>query len=126
MVEAGGELALAAEALPEVIARELGGQQLESHRAVQRELLGAVDDRHTADADHVLDLVAAEDVPPAQHEACGLQRSAQLLACAASTRHRRLVGNGFTIWGQILVSASVRLILRRPCREGGSGTEIPH
>ena len=41
--------------------RVLGEDQLEGHRALQRELLGAVDDPHVSVADHLLDAAPRED-----------------------------------------------------------------
>ena len=61
VVERRGDLRLALEALAELgVLGQLGGDQLERDRAVQREVDGAVDDAHAAAAGHRLDPVAAD------------------------------------------------------------------
>ncbi len=53
VVEAGGDLGLADEALPErVIIGELGTEDLQRDLAAQPDVLGQVDDRHPTAADH--------------------------------------------------------------------------
>ena len=53
MVEAGGDLGFADESLPErVVVGELGTEHLQRDLAAQPDVLGQVDDRHPAAADH--------------------------------------------------------------------------
>ena len=61
MVERRGEPRLAQEALAEaLVLGELGRDQLERDRPLEREVGRAVDDAHAAAADHLLDAVARE------------------------------------------------------------------
>ena len=61
MVDGGREPRLAQEALAErVVARELGSDELQRDRSVERELGRAVDDAHATAADDALDPVAGE------------------------------------------------------------------
>ena len=61
MVDGGREPRLAQEALAErLVARELGRDELQRDRPVERELGGAVDDAHAAATDDAVDAVAGE------------------------------------------------------------------
>jgi hypothetical protein len=61
MVEAGRQLGLGQQALPETrVFCELGREQLERNLALQPQILGQIDDPHTAAAEDVLDPVAEE------------------------------------------------------------------
>jgi hypothetical protein len=67
VVDRGGDLGLAPEALAEVgVLGMLGADELEGDRALQRELLGPVDHAHVAEADHVLDAATGEHRPRAE------------------------------------------------------------
>ena len=77
VVDRGRDPRLAPEALAEAfLPGVLGEDELEGHRALQRELLGPVDDPHVSVADHLL------DAAPREH---GAQREAS----RAATRVRR-------------------------------------
>ena len=64
MVEPGGELDLAVEALGGDRGGELGGQQLERHRAGVAEVFIQVDRRHAALAELALEAVAGGERVP--------------------------------------------------------------
>ena len=67
VVERGRELRLAQEAAAEaLVAGELGSNQLQRHRALERDVERAVDDAHPAAADDRLDPVAAEHLARGQ------------------------------------------------------------
>ncbi|GAA5020952.1 hypothetical protein GCM10025734_75670 [Kitasatospora paranensis] len=63
VVDGGRDLGLAGEPLAEhVVAGQVGGEQLDGDGAAQAQVLGAVDDGHTAPADHFVEAVAGEPV----------------------------------------------------------------
>jgi len=62
MVERGGHLGLALEALTELgVFGQLGGDELQRHDPVERKMGRAVDDAHAAAPGHRLETVAADD-----------------------------------------------------------------
>ncbi len=64
VLDRGGHPRLVGETAPEgVVAGPLGGDQLDRDRAVQAQVLGAVDDGHPTSADHALDLVSGDLLP---------------------------------------------------------------
>ena len=61
MLERHRDLRLAGEAFLEaLVERELRGDELERHRPLQTQVVGAIDDPHPAPADKLLDPVAEE------------------------------------------------------------------
>ena len=61
MVEGSRQPRLDEEALAEVgILRELWGEQLEGHAALQRQIVGAVDDAHAAAADDFVEPISRQ------------------------------------------------------------------
>jgi hypothetical protein len=61
VIQAGGQLRLAQEALAKArVLRQFGGQQLQRHLALEAQLLGQVDDPHSATAEQRVDAVAGQ------------------------------------------------------------------
>ena len=91
MVERGCEARLLEEALAKaLVGGELRGDQLERHRALEREIACPVDDPHAATADLRLDVVAGEN-----GVRCELGDGHRVrLRGTVSTRSRSAPGNG--------------------------------
>ena len=91
MVEAGGDLGLADEALPErVVIGELGTEDLQRDLAAQSDVLGQVDDRHPSAADHPDHAMPRElaSLPRIGHaQSTGVETVSENAGCSAADTH---------------------------------------
>ena len=125
VVDRGGDHRLAPEALAEArVLGVLGQDQLEGDLALERELLGAVDDAHVAVADDLLDAAPGEDRARAgarrraARSAAGRPWPAEAGAAAARARRRR---GGWRPAGGRRAAAEARRRWRAAAGGGGRG-----
>ena len=94
MVQGGGKARLLEEAAPEqLVPGQLGRDQLQRHRALEREVGRPVDNAHAAATDHRLDLVAGEARAAVQGDAHDPAPVSRSVATTSFARSSRIAGN---------------------------------